>query len=269
MLRRVASCAEDFQAEVIQVPCWEYECYYFLERTEYEDTFSTALLDFGALTAAVLVHWCHLYGISGPLFPHIPSHCLGPQHAEGTGLGLCGLWWKKDFSSIIAELLASHKSNLLLPNCNNLALPPCSPGSPCLPHTCAHSCLSCPKAPVRHFSTLPLAWWEAACATPGSQIWGAEGHKGQQQLSPVVCILTVSVVPRTHIHLKSCKVTEGRQIDRQTHTIFFYFTVSTHLDCTSWQCCWSGISSTDLPNMSIHVSRAEFFTVALSQVNKE
>lgn len=154
---------------------------------------------------------------------HIPSHCLGPQSAEGTGLGLCDLWEKKDLPSIIAELMASHQSNLLLPNCNNLALPPCSPRSPCLPHTCAHSCLSCPKAPVRTFSTLPLAWWEAACASPGSQIWGAEGHMGQQQLSPAICILTASVVPRTHRHLKSCGVTGGRQTER--HTLYFFHSV--------------------------------------------
>lgn len=142
--------------------------------------------------------------------------------------------------------MASHNSNLLLPNCNNLALSLCSPRSPCLQHTCAHSCLSCPKAPVRCFSTLPLAWWEAACATPGSQIWEAEGRMRRQQLSPTVCILTASVVPRTHRHLESCRVTGGRETDRQgTH---YLFSVSIHSwDCTYLKCCWSGFSCTDLP----------------------
>jgi len=37
---------EDFQAEVIQVPCWEHECYYFLETEEHEEIFDTTLLDF-------------------------------------------------------------------------------------------------------------------------------------------------------------------------------------------------------------------------------
>lgn len=205
------------------MPCWEYKCYDFLERAEYEEVFSTALLDFWAL-AAVLVHWCHQYGRSGPLLidVHIPPHCLGPQSAEGTRLDFVVLDIKKEVLSVIADLMASYYSNLLLPNCNNLALSLCSPRSPCLHHTRAHSCLSCPKAPVRSFSTLPLAWWEAACTTPGSQIGGAGGHMGQQELSPVVCIPTASVVPRTPRHLKSCRVTGGRQIDRQAYTIFFF-----------------------------------------------
>lgn len=148
--------------------------------------FSTLLCCVGALVSPVWQFRSLL--VDG----QFPSLCLGPQSAEGQGLNFLVLDRKL---SIIAELMASHNSNLLLPKFNNLALPPCSPRSPYLPHTCAHSCLSCPEAPVRHFGTLPLAWWEAACATPGSQIWGVGRHMAQQQLSQLSASLLLLLFP--------------------------------------------------------------------------
>lgn len=65
-----------------------------------------------------------------------PSKCWG-----GAGLGLCGPWYKKEVLAIIAELTASHNSNLLLSNCNNLALSHVPQGALAL-HTHVHTAVS-------------------------------------------------------------------------------------------------------------------------------
>lgn len=122
---------------------------------------------------------------------------------------------------MVAELIASHNNNLLLPctvDCSNPALSTCSLRSPHLLHTRAHSFLAGPVVPTRYFSTLTFSPLRGSTYHPWiPDLWERRPHgiiKAEPSCLHPSCF-PASDFHRNHRNLKSFRVR-----GKQTQSIF-------------------------------------------------